>query len=144
MFLVPLTRRADWLRSFDRLFDGSLEGLFANDAPAALPRTPALDIAESDQAYTVMLDLPGIAKDNVKVSIEGRRVQIEAQAAKSGERNEGDRVLYRERTESSYARSFVLPVELDQERSSAKLDNGVLKLELAKRADASVKQIAVN
>ncbi|HEU5295724.1 MAG TPA: Hsp20/alpha crystallin family protein [Burkholderiaceae bacterium] len=144
MFLVPLTRRADWLRSFDRLLDGSLDGLFGSEAQTALPRTPALDIAESDQAYTVALDLPGVAKDNVKVSIEGRRVQIEAQVSKNEERKEGDRVVYRERAASSYARSFVLPVELDQERSSAKLDNGVLKLELAKRVNASVKQIAIN
>ncbi|HTP74722.1 MAG TPA: Hsp20/alpha crystallin family protein [Burkholderiaceae bacterium] len=144
MFLVPLTRRADWLRSFDRLLDASFDSPFASDAQAALPRTPALDVAESDQAYTVTLDLPGVAKDNVKVSIEGRRVQIEAKSEKTEERKDGDRVLVRERNASNYARSFVLPVELDQERSSAKLDNGVLKLELAKRANASVKQIAIN
>ena len=144
MFLVPLTRRADWLRSFDRLFDGSFDGAFAGDAQAALPRTPALDVVESEQAYTVTLDLPGVAKDNVKVSIEGRRVQIEANAEKTEERKDRDRVLYSERSASNYARSFVLPVELDQDRSSAKLDNGVLKLELAKRANASVKQIAIN
>jgi len=44
---------------------------------------------------------------------------------------------------SSHARSFVLPVELDQERSSARLDNGVLELELAKRVSASARQIAI-
>ena len=142
MFLVPLSRRADWLRSFDRLFDA--DTLFGTDSQAALPRTPALDVVESDQAYTVTLDLPGVAKDNVKVSIEGRRVQIEAQATKTDERKDSDRLLYRERAESSYARSFVLPVELDQERSNAKLDNGVLKLELAKRQSAAVKHIAIN
>lgn len=143
MFLVPLTRRADWLRHFDRLFDAPLGNLFAREAQP-LPRTPALDVAETDQAYTVTLDLPGVAKDNVKVSIEGRRVQIEAQAQQTQERKDGDRVLVRERSASSYARSFVLPAEIDQERSSAKLDHGVLKLELAKRADASVKRIAIN
>jgi HSP20 family protein len=139
MFLVPLTRRrSNWAGSFDR----SLARLFADEA--ALPRSPALDIAESEQAYTVTLDLPGVAKDDVKVSIEGRRVQIEAQAGKTDERKQGDRVLYRERMESSYARSFVLPAELDQERSTAKLDNGVLKLELAKRSSASANRIAIN
>ncbi len=144
MFLVPLTHRAGWLRNFDRLFDAPLDSLFARDAQAALPRTPALDVTESDRAYTVTLDLPGVAKDQVKVSIEGRRVQIEAQTQQTRDRQDGDRVLVRERSASNYARSFVLPVEIDQERSSAKLDNGVLKLELAKRADASVKQIAIN
>lgn len=144
MFLVPLNHRADWLRRFDRLFDAPLGSLFAADAQAPLPRTPALDVAETDKAYTVTLDLPGVDKSNVKVSIEGRRVQIEAQAQRSQQRKDGDRVLVRERSASSYARSFVLPAEVDQERSSAKLDNGVLKLELAKRADASVKRIAIN
>ena len=144
MFLVPLTRRADWLRSLDRFFDGAFDGVFAGEAPAALPRTPALDVSESEQAYTVTLDLPGVAKDNVKVTIEGRRVQVEAQAAHRDERKESDRVVYRERAASSYARSFVLPVELDQQRSTAKLDSGVLKLELAKRVTSNVKQIAIN
>jgi HSP20 family protein len=143
MFLVPIPRRSDWVRSF--LFDKSFDRLFEKtSAQTALPRSPALDVAESDQAYTVTLDLPGVAKDDVKVSIDGRRVQIEAQAGKTAERNEGGRVLVRERAQSSYARSFVLPVELDQERSTAKLDNGVLKLELAKRRSASATQIAIN
>jgi HSP20 family protein len=143
MFIVPMTRTPDWVRNF--LFGESLDRLFSNrSTQAALPRSPALDVAESDQAYTVTLDLPGVAKDNVKVSIEGCRVQIEAESGKTEERKEGDRVLVRERAGSSYARSFVLPVELDQERSTAKLNNGVLSLELAKRRNASVTQIAIN
>jgi len=143
MFLVPIPRTSDWVRSF--LFDKSFDRLFdKTSAQTALTRSPASDVAESDQAYTVTLDLPGVAKDDVKVSIDGRRVQIEAQAGKTAERNEGGRVLVRERAQSSYARSFVLPVELDQERSTAKLDNGVLKLELAKRRSASATQIAIN
>jgi hypothetical protein len=36
MFLVPLTRRADWLRSFDRFFDGAFDGVFAGEAPACV------------------------------------------------------------------------------------------------------------
>ena len=143
MFIVPMTRTPHWVRNF--LSDASLDRLFAS-APtqAALPRSPALDAAESDQAYTVTLDLPGVAKGDVKVSIEGRRVQIQAQSGKTDERKEGDRVLVRERAESSYARSFVLPVELDQDRSTAKLDNGVLTLELAKRRSVSATQITIN
>ena len=146
MFLVPMTRTSDWVRSFDGLFDASRgrRPLDGSSSQAALPRSPALDIAETDQAYTVMLDLPGVARDDVKVSIEGRRVWIEAQASKTRERKDGERVLYRERAESSYARSFVLPAELDPERSSAELDNGVLKLELVKRRSASAARIAIN
>jgi HSP20 family protein len=146
MFLVPMTRNAsDLVRSFDRLFDESLDRFFVSvPNGAASKRSPALDVAESEQAYTVTLDLPGVAKDDVKVSIEGRKVSIEAKSSKANERKDGDRVLVRERAASTFARSFVLPVELDQERSNAKLEHGVLTLELAKRGDAGVKRITVN
>lgn len=146
MFLVPMTRSAsDLVRNFDRLFDESLDRMFAPGTPAqsALARSPALDIAESEQAYTVTLDLPGVAKSDVKVSIDGRRVNVEARSGKNEERKEGDRIIYRERAESSYARSFTLPAEVDQERSSAKLDNGVLELELGKRRASSAAQIVI-
>ena len=145
MFLVPINRSATgWVRNFDRLFDESFDRFFSGAATSAEARTPALDVAESGQAYTITLDLPGVAKDDVKVSIEGRRVDIEAKSAKSQERKDGDRVLLRERAASSFARSFVLPVELDQARSSARLEHGVLTLELAKRQATPATKITVN
>jgi HSP20 family protein len=147
MFLVPMTRNASELaRSFDRLFDDSFERFFApaaqGDGPAA--RSPALDVAESDRAYTVKLDLPGVAKEDVKVSIDGRRVSVEAHTRKDDEKKEGDRVVYRERSMSSYARSFTVAAEVDQAESTAKMENGVLTLTLAKRGAPSTAQLTVS
>ena len=71
-------------------------------------------------------------------------VTIKTKSAKDDERKEGDRVLLRERAASSYARNFVLPVDLDQERSKAKLEHGVLTLELAKRQPTPASKITVN
>ena len=145
MFLVPINRSASgWVRNVDRLFDESFDRFFSGTATAALARSPSLDVAESEQAYTVTLELPGVAKDDVKVSIEGRRVSIEAKSTKGGERKDSDRVLLRERAASSYARSFVLPAELDDARSNAKLEHGVLTLELAKRQATPATKITVN
>jgi HSP20 family protein len=146
MFLVPINRSASgWLRNFDHLFDESLDRLFSGAAAsAAWARSPSLDVAESDQAYTVTLDLPGVVKDDVKVSIEGRRVSIEAKSAKGGDRKDGDRVLLRERAASTCSRSFVLPAELDDARSNAKLEHGVLTLELVKRRATPATKITVN
>ena len=79
----------------------------------------------------------------MKVSIDGRRVDIEAQAAKSEEPKDSERIVYRERAQSRYARSFTLPVELDEAQSSAKLENGVLSLTLTKRRPA-VSRIQIN
>jgi HSP20 family protein len=146
MFLVPVNRSASELvRNFDRLFDASFDRFFSGlPADASWARSPALDVAESEQAYTVTLDLPGVAKDDVKVSIEGRRVSIEAKSVQNAERKDGDRVLLRERAAASFARNFVLPVDLDQERSKATLEHGVLTLELAKRQATPATRITVN
>jgi HSP20 family protein len=142
MFLVPLSRKASLLaRPFDSLFDDRFDRFLA---PAKTDtQAPALDVTESDRAYTIRLDLPGVAKDEVKVSIEGRRVRIEAQAAHKEEKTDGDRIVYRERSASSFARSFVLAAEIDQAASAAKLEHGVLTLTLAKRGAAAT-QITVN
>ena len=144
MFLVPMTRHsADWARSFDRLFD---ERLFsaAQRADAPATRSPALDVAETEQGYTVKLDLPGVAKDDVKIAIEGRRVSVEAASTRRSEEKDGERLLYSERPLASYARSFTLPVDVDQAESSAKMDHGVLTLQLAKRSAGKASQLSVN
>lgn len=148
MFLVPMTRHAsDLTRSFDRLFDdGFIERFFGAQPPGDAPpvaRSPALDVAESDKAYTVKLDLPGVAKDQVKITIDGRRVGIEAEASHDEEKKEGERVVYRERSVSRFARSFTLPLEVDQSASQAQLEQGVLTLTLAKRNGKAAAQLSV-
>jgi HSP20 family protein len=148
MFLVPLTRNAnDISRSFDKLFDdGFFDRLLAPATTTGEPgtRSPALDVAETDREYTVTLDMPGITKDDVQVAIDGRRVSIEARTRTDEEKKDGDRLIYRERASTRYARSFTLPQEVDQTASSAKLDHGVLKLTLAKRSATTAARLQVN
>jgi HSP20 family protein len=107
-------------------------------------RSPALDVTESERAYTVHLDMPGVAKGDVKIAIDGRRVNVEAQTQSNQEKKQGERVVYRERSVSSFSRSFTLPQDIDQAESQAKLDNGVLTLTLAKRRATTASQLAVN
>lgn len=135
MFVVPMTRGSLLSRGFDQWFA-------AADADA--PRRPALDVAESDQAYTVTLDMPGVNKDEVKVSVEGRRVTVEAQARKEDEKKVGDQIVYRERSVSSFSRSFKLAAEIDQTTTQARLENGVLTLSLPKRNGSNTARITVN
>jgi len=150
MFLVPVSRNApEFARSLDRLFDDTFERYFGTrqqeggDAAAA-QRVPALDVAESDKAYTVTAELPGVTKEDVKVSIDGRRVTIQAQTSKTQEKKEGERVVYSERSSSSYSRTFTLPAEVDQEASQAKLEHGVLTLTLVKRSAQTGKHLTVS
>lgn len=137
MFMVPMTRPAGELaRSFDRLFDDPwFDRFFAPvRGEAGSARSPALDVHESDRDYTVKVDLPGVAKEDVKITVDGRRISVEAQVSRKEEKKEGDRVVYSERSLTSFARAFTLPQEVNEAESSAKLDNGVLTLTLAKKA----------
>lgn len=142
MFIVPVTRDA---RQLSRLLDDTFDRFFgaaADTAPAA--RTPALDVVESERHYTVKLEVPGVAKEDVKVSVEGRKVTVSASAQATEDVKDGDRIVYRERSTSSYSRSFTLPVELDQTEAGAKLEHGVLTLTLPKRHVRAAAQITIN
>ncbi len=137
MYLVPVSRSA---RHFDRFVDEALDRFFTAPAgtAATATRSPALDVTETDTAYTVQLDMPGLTRDAIKVSIEHRKVSVSGQAAAdAAEPAEGVRVLYRERQPVAFARSFTLAGEIDQDASQAKYEHGVLTLTLAKRKAAT-------
>jgi HSP20 family protein len=143
MFLVPMSRESRHLsRLFDDTFERFLNPLPAGDGVAA--RSPSLDVAETARDYTVKLDMPGVAKEDVKVSIEGRQVTVQAQSQRNDEKKDGERIVYRERSVSSYARTFTLPVEVDQTEANARLDQGVLTLTLPKRGARNAAQLTVN
>ena len=146
MFLVPVTRTSSELaRTFERLFDDTLDRFVSapTDTQAAL-RSPALDVRETERGYQVSIDLPGVAKDDVKISIDGRRVSVSAQTQCESEQRDGPRLIYRERSSASFARSFTLPEEIDQDASQAKLEQGVLALTLAKKRTAAARQLTIN
>lgn len=151
MFLVPLSRPSSTLsRSLDRWFDDAAFDRFlapvrnGNDTGAVASRHPTLDVTESDRGYTVKLDMPGVAKDDVKIHIDGRQVTVQAQAQRVEEQKDAGRVIYSERSSASYARSFTLPQELDQAESLAKIEHGVLTLTLAKRVANPAQSLTVN
>lgn len=150
MFIVPVTRSVTRVNghagAFDRLFDDAFDRLLGASragAPAEA-RAPAIDVVETETQYTVTADLPGVTKEDVKVSIDGKRVSIEAQAGGAAEKKDGERVVYSERAAARFARSFTLPVEIDQAASQARFDNGVLSLVLAKKLKPAAAQLTIN
>jgi HSP20 family protein len=165
MFVLPLPRaaapaaRARVVPAFgpalDRLFDESLDRFFGGAKTGVEARTPSMDVSESDASYTVVLDVPGATREQLKVCVEGRRVTLssavasETPAAPQGEGQHvtdarpAERLLYRERSASLYSRTIVLPTEVDQAASQAKFENGVLTLTLAKKMPAGATQISI-
>jgi len=131
--------------SLNRAFDTFFDSAFA-DAGTQRSRFAAVDVCETDAAYTLSVDLSGFAKEEVQVSIDERRVDVRAQSAEKPAESaqDGQRVLYRERSATSFSRSFELPVDIDAQASSAKLENGVLTITLTKKPVPAAVKLAVN
>ena len=158
MFVYPVTRSAhltahraatarQFGRAIERLFDDSTDRLFGGAKAGSAARTPALDVAETDTTYVVTLDVPGVTRDQLKVTIEGRRLHVETAVASddaAAAETSSERVLYRERGLPRYERTVVLPAEVDQATSQAKVDNGVLTLTLTKKVPTGALQISVS
>ena len=146
MFVLPLSRPAS-SASFSRVADESFDRFFSNAVAAANSRSPALDVSETDTAYTVAFDVPGVTREQLKVSVEGRKVSIEtvdAAKAVDAPKVDAQRALYRERSTARYARTVSLPAEVDQSASQAKFEDGVLTLTLAKRVATGATQLAIS
>ena len=126
MFLAPVVRTratAPAYRPFDRSFER-----FVNDAFFGAGTAQGFGLEQDDKAWTVTLDLPGIAREDLSINIEGAIVRIETKAE----------------AKRQYKAAYELPQEIDVEATSARLENGVLTLSLAKKQPVSTaRQIEV-
>jgi len=102
-----------------------------------------IDVTENERGYVVKAELPGVAKEDIAVSVEGGEVSISAEVKHEKETKEGDKVLRTERYYGSVARSFTLPADVDSEKAEAKFDNGVLTLTLPKAEGVRSKTLSV-
>lgn len=110
--------------------------------PAALTPGIRMDVQETEQAYEVHADMPGVKKEDIKVAVDGRQVSLSAQAEESGER-EQDGLLWSERHAGQWQRSFTLPQEVDESQAQARYEDGVLHLTLPKKPGAGGTRLAI-
>jgi HSP20 family protein len=101
-----------------------------------------IDVTEDEKSYKVSADMPGMKKEDINVSVEGRQVEISAETKHKIEKKT-ESCLYSERTEGRVFRSFTLPQEVESKKVVAKYDNGVLNLTLPKQANGKGSRIAV-
>jgi HSP20 family protein len=138
MFVLPLSYPLP-RRAFHPAWGRALRVV---EASADAPQRPAMDVAETDKGYTLSFDLPGMAKEQVKVTIDGRAVSVEASPADEAA-TDAARVIYRERRAPRFARTVTLPAELDHAGSQARFENGVLTLTLVKKLPEGAKTITI-
>jgi HSP20 family protein len=131
---------------FDELFnDYAARGVWphavgSGEQSAVLAR---MDVVDRGDKYAVTVDLPGVKKEDIRVTVEGARVAIAAETKTESETRNGDKVLHSERHATSYARSFELPSEVTEDNADANFENGVLHLTLPKRAHVAGRRLTV-
>ena len=128
------------------LFDTMLEEFLSPAAEAVREGgafSPRIDVTENERSYQIEADLPGVTKNDLKVSVDGPRVTIEAEVRRETEHKEGESVIHTERVVRRYARSFELPHEVDDAQAAAKLEHGVLRLTLPKKQAAASRLLQI-
>ncbi len=114
-----------------------------NDLPSLVEGafTPLADVEETDDAYVVEIELPGVKRDDVTVEVSGRRLSV------TGERKERERVgilRRRTRTVGQFHYEVVLPGDVEDDGVSASMDEGVLTVTVPKPASQRPRRIPVN
>jgi HSP20 family protein len=137
------------LVSYDPFTDTGLDEMFRGFfAPVRVEggRTPVtikMDVTETADGYMIHAEMPGVKKDDINVEIEGNQVTITAESKREWEKKEGDKVLRSERYFGNVYRSFTLPAELNEAKSEAKYDKGVLELKLVRKTPVGGRKLPV-
>ena len=132
--MMPVMRTNNWIPSvFNDLFD-------VDFMPKANCTAPAINVKESDEAYTVELAAPGMKKEDFDVHIndEGNLIiKMEQKNEKKEDKN--TRYLRREFSYSKFEQTLILPDDVRKDAISAKVEHGVLTVELPKLIEEKVK-----
>jgi len=103
---------------------------------------PAFEVKETNDAFLVKADVPGVAEADLDIAVHNNVLTISG-TRDAEERKDGDSFALYERQYGSFSRSFSLPDTADGERVEAKLDSGVLGLTIWKKAEAKPRKILV-
>jgi HSP20 family protein len=102
---------------------------------------PYTDIHETDEALTVVMEMPGVETKDINVSLENDVLRVDGQIDFA--KYDGMEPVYTEYNVGPYTRSFTLSNRIDQEKISAQLEDGVLTLTLPKAKEAPPRRISV-
>lgn len=111
----------------------------AENAPAEI----RIDVTENDKDYQVRAEMPGVKKEDIRVTVDGNFVSISGEVKQEKEEKSNGRTLVKETYYGSASRGFSLAHEIDEKAVAAKLEDGVLKLTLPKREGTGSRTIKV-
>jgi HSP20 family protein len=128
--------------NFDQPMGELVREFLTEDRGQSISSEPALDIAENESESVVVVELPGVKKEDIKISVENGWLTLKGER-KSFEPTEKTRVLHREIEYQPFARSIKLPHRVDVNKISAQLENGLLRIFLPKAEESRPRAIEI-
>ena len=131
---------------FDDFFKELTPGFYVRPLhgdPLPTPAQIKVDVKETDGGYSVQAEVPGVAKEDIHVSIDGNVVTLSAEVKQSDTQTSSEKLLRSERYYGAVSRSFQLPADIDQDTAKAKYDNGVLTLTLPKKKSGASQRLTI-
>jgi HSP20 family protein len=104
---------------------------------------PAIDLTESETEFKMMVELPGMTKDDVKITLNDNMVTLRGEK-KASDESKKENWLQVERTYGAFERSFQLSSLVDKTKVNAKFENGVLTVTLPKSEDSRPREISID
>lgn len=104
---------------------------------------PAVDVREEDKRYLIEAELPGLSEKDVKLELKNGVLELSSEKKEETKEQEGRTWIRHERREASFRRSFILPEDADGEKIEAKFKDGLLTVELPKKAESAARLVPV-
>jgi HSP20 family protein len=124
------------------MFDNLLQDFVVGDFTSAVKSFPAIDVAEHENEFVLLAEMPGVKKEDLKLTVENNALTLSG-VRKPYEIPQDARVLLNEVRVSEFSRSFEFPSDVEVDKIAAELQNGLLRVVLPKAERARVKRIEI-
>ncbi len=140
---MPRTALANFNTPFSRLFDDFFAPFVGTDETSSASRMlPTVDIYEKDDRIRIDAEIPGVAKENINVDVQGRTLTLSGESKTENEVKEENKYK-RERRYGRFERTFNFGFDIDPEKVEAKYENGVLSLVIPRPEKLQAKQVTI-
>lgn len=129
-------------------FDSLFNDVFGNNSNVIYPAavTPRVDVKEEDNSYSLEMELPGRTENDVNIELDHDTLTIGSKTEEKKEdkkENKNCKYILKERRVNEFKRRFTLPADVDAESIKANFKNGILTINMTKKAIAAPKRIAI-
>lgn len=144
--MTQLTRRTPnrTLRDLQREVDSIFDQFFGRggDEDTSAVWAPRTDLSETDKAFRIRLDVPGMTKEDITINLQNNTLTVSGERSSERE-EEGEEYVRVERTFGTFHRTFTLPDAVDPENVEAAYEDGVLTINVPKTEESTRRQIEI-